>query len=363
MKVILAHDSYTQYGGAERVLEGMKELYPEAPVYTLVVDKRLKWHMLDWRVITSPLQYVYNWYGNMQHLFGLIPFVMPFWKLENADLLLSSSSAFLKGLRKPAGMVHINYCHTPTRFIWTDYAYALHEVTPLLRPIAKIYLWWLKKWDYNAAQRVDHFLASGKEVQDRIKKYYNRDSEILHPFIDVDFWSTTRAKGDYFLIAGRLTPYKDYDKVILAFNKLGWPLHVIGTGRYERYLRSIAGPNIIFLGKVDDVSLRHQYSGARGFIYPQLEDFGMMPLEAAGCGTASLGLAKGGSLETIIPGQTGELLETVNTESLIAALNNWNENNYSSEVLTEHAQKFSKQQFQIKLAEIINKLVNNNGNA
>lgn len=184
MKVILAHDSYTQYGGAERVVEGMKELYPDAPVYTLVVDKRLLWHIRDWKVISSPLQIIYKWYGNMQHLFGFIPFTLPFFKLEKADLLLSSSSAFLKGLRKTEGMVHINYCHTPTRFIWTDYVYALNEVTPLLRPVAKIYLWWLKKWDYKAAQKVDHYIASGKEVQMRIKKYYNRDSEILHRYID-----------------------------------------------------------------------------------------------------------------------------------------------------------------------------------
>ncbi|HEX3099444.1 MAG TPA: glycosyltransferase [Patescibacteria group bacterium] len=357
MKVILAHDSYTQYGGAERVLEGMKELYPDAPVYTLVVDKKLQSHIKGWKVISSPLQKIYNWYGNMQHLFGLIPFILPFFKLEKADLLLSSSSAYLKGLRKSEGMTHINYCHTPTRFIWTDYVYALHEVTPLLRPIAKIYLWWLKKWDYNAAQKVDHYLASGKEVQARIKKYYNRDSEILHPFIDVDFWSATRSKGDYFLIAGRLTPYKDYDKVILAFNKLGWPLHVIGTGRYEKYLRTIAGPNVVFLGRVDDESLRYQYSGARGFIYPQLEDFGMMPLEAASCNTATLALAKGGSLETVIPGQTGELLEAVDTSTLVAALQNWDENKYKPENLQAHAQKFSKQEFKKHLEILVNKLM------
>ncbi len=353
MKVILAHDSYTQYGGAERIMEGMREMYPEAPVYTLAVDKKIRWHIQGWKVITSPLQKLYNYYPVMQHWFALIPFILPFFKLEKADLLLCGSSAYLKGLNKNPGTVHINYCHTPTRFIWTDYQYALKEVSPLLRPLAKLYLWWLKKWDYKSAQKVDYFLANSKEVQARIKKFYDRDSEILHPFINDDFWKPTREKGDYFLVAGRLAPYKDYDKVILAFNELGWPLHVIGTGRYENFLRSIAKPNIIFLGKVDDVSLRYQYSGAKGFIYPQLEDFGMMPLEAASCGTASLGLAKGGSLETIIPGQTGELLETVNTASLIQALKSWDANKYSSEYLFKHAAQFSKKAFQTKLAEII----------
>ncbi len=357
MKVILAHDSYTQYGGAERVFEGMHEMYPDSNVYTLVVDKKLEKYVTGWTIYTSFLQKLYNWYGNLQHLFGLIPFVLPFFKLEKADLLLSSSSAYLKGLKKPAGLKHINYCHTPTRFIWSDHAYALGEVNLFLRPVARIYLWWLKKWDYKSAQTVDVFVASGREVQGRIKKFYGRDSEIVHPFINTDFWKPTRAKGDYFLIAGRLTPYKDYDKVILAFNELGWPLHVIGTGRYENYLRSIAGTNVTFLGNVDDESLRYQYSGAKGFLYPQLEDFGMMPLEAASCGTATLGLAKGGSLETIIPEKTGELLETVDVASLVSALKIWDENKYNQETLVSHGQSFSKAEFQRKLKAIIEKYV------
>lgn len=355
MKVILAHDSYTQYGGAERVFEGMHEMYPDSPAYTLVVDKKLQKYVKGWDIRTSPLQNLYNWYGNMQHLFGLIPFVLPFFKLEKADLLLSSSSAYMKGLKKPYGLIHINYCHTPSRFIWSDHAYALGEVNPLLRPLARVYLWWLKKWDYKAAQTVDFFLANGKEVQGRIKEFYNRDSEILHPFINTHYWKPTREKGDYFLIAGRLTPYKDYDKVILAFNELGWPLHVIGTGRYENYLRSIAKDNVIFLGNVDDEALRYQYSGARGFIYPQLEDFGMMPLEAACCGTASLGLAKGGTLETIVPHQTGELLEKVDMHTLIEALKNWDESKFQTQTLIAHAQKFSKAEFQNKLKMFLEK--------
>ena len=353
MKVITGHDSYTQFGGAERVFEGMHELFSEAPVYTLVVDKKLKDNVKDWNVHTTVLQKIYNWYPNMQHLLALVPFALKIFKLEKADVLLTSSSAFLKGLNKPAGAVHIDYCHTPTRYIWSDYVYALGEVSPWLRPLAKLYLRWLKGWDYRAAQTVDHFIANSHEVQKRIKQYYNRDSEIIHPFINDDFWQPTREKGDYFLIAGRLTPYKDYDKVILAFNELGWPLHVIGTGRYEKYLRSIAKANITFLGKVDDISLRYQYSGARGFIYPQLEDFGMMPLEAAKCGTATIGLAKGGSLETIVPGVTGELLSEVNTASLTEALRNWDETKYQQSDLISHAMKFSKAEFQRKLKQFV----------
>lgn len=349
MKVITGHDSYTQYGGAERVFEGMHELFPESPVYTLAIDRKLKESTKNWKVIVSPLQKIYSIYPHLQHLFVFIPVVLKFFKLEPADLLLTSSSAYLKGLRKPKGAIHVNYCHTPTRFIWSDYVYAVGEVTPILRPLAKLYLKWLKKWDFRSAGKVDYFIAGSKEVQSRIKKYYKRDSVLIHPFINDEFWMPSREKGDYFLIAGRLTPYKDYDKVIEVFNILGWPLHVIGTGRYEKYLRSIAKDNITFLGRVDDISLRYQYSGARGFIYPQLEDFGMMPLEAAKCGTATIGLAKGGSLETIIPGKTGELLEEFSTQNLINLLKVWDEKKYLASELDKHAQQFSKAIFQTKL--------------
>lgn len=351
--VVLAHDSFTQYGGAERVFEGAQELFPNSSIYTLVTDSKLANSFKDWKIINSPLQALYNIYPHFQHLFGLIPMVLKFWKPKSSKVLLSFSSSFIKALKKKPNQIHINYCHTPTRFLWIDPEHAYKEIPKFLHPFAKLYFAWMKKWDLKAANSVDFFIANSKEVQARIKNIYKRDSEIIYPFIDVNFWKPSQAKRDYFLIAGRLQYAKNLDLVIKVFNDLGWPLHVVGTGRYEQELKNMAKENIKFLGRTSDEVLRDEYSGALGFIYPQFEDFGAMPIEAAACNTASIGLAKGGSLETILPKITGELLETMDEQSLKSTLQNWNVNSYKPEDLTLHSQKFRKEIFQQKLLSFL----------
>ncbi len=355
--IVLAHDAFTQYGGAERVFEATVELIPDAPVYTLVKGEDDKAGVKDWtkgwRLITSPLQALYNLYPHLTHLFFLIPVVLKFWGPAKAKVLFTFSSAYIKGLRKPKGTVHINYCHTPTRFLWIDPEHAYKEIPSFLHPIAKLYFNWLKKWDLRAASQVDYFIANSKEVQQRIKTVYSRDSEIIYPFVDTEYWKPSLPKQDYFLIAGRLQYAKGLEMVIAVFNDLGWPLHVVGSGRFEQTLRSLAKDNITFLGRTNDDELRNQYSGAKGFIYPQFEDFGMMPLEAAACGTATLGLAKGGSLETIVPGVTGELLTIINEQTLKEALLNWKSEKYQQQDLLHHAQKFNKLRFQEQIISAI----------
>lgn len=352
-EIILAHDSFTQFGGAERVFEAAQELFPQSDVYTLVVDSSQSTRVKGWKIITSPLQAAYNIYPHFQHLFGVIPMVMKFWKPKASKVLLSFSSSFIKALKKNPDQIHINYCHTPTRFLWIDPEHAYKEIPKILLPIAKLYFSWMKNWDLRAAKRVDFFIANSKEVQARIKTIYNKDSEIIYPFVDINFWKPTIEKKDYFLIAGRLQYAKGLDLVIRVFNDLGWPLHVVGTGRYEQELKKMAKSNITFLGKTSDEVLRDEYSGALGFIYPQFEDFGAMPLEAAACGTPTIGLAKGGSLETIIPGKTGELLNVMDEVNLKQALEKWNIGNYLQENLLNHASKFSKEIFQEKLLNFV----------
>ncbi len=353
--VVLAHDSFTQFGGAERFFEGVHKIFPTSPVVTLVVDEKFRQKFPNWKFITSPLQTLYAIYPKLTHYFAIIPLILNFWNPFKAKpkLILSTSSSYIKGLYKPSGTKHINYCHTPTRFLWVDPEFALREIPSLLRPIAKMFFAWQRKWDLAAAKKVDFFIANSKEIQRRLKKVYNRDSEVIYPFVDVDFWKPTQPKQDYFLIAGRLQYAKGLETVIAAFNELCWPLHVAGTGRFERELKTMAKSNVTFLGYVSDEELRQQYSGARGFIYPQLEDFGLMPLEAALCGTATIGLAKGGSLETIIPGKTGELLETITVETLIEALKNWKDTKYNQSELIAHAQQFSKPAFKDKISATI----------
>ncbi len=353
--IALAHDSFTQLGGSERVFDCIRELYPDAPVYTLVADNKFKQHYQDWDIHTSFIQYFYALHKNLQYWLLLIPVALKFLR-PRAKYVLSSSSSFIRNLSVDKDTIHINYCHTPARFLWGEQEYATQELPKILKPlypILRAYLSWMQKWDFAHAQKVTHFIANSMEVQSRIKKYYNRDSVVIHPFVDTNFWKATRSKQDYFLIAGRLHAHKNNEKIVEIFNELGWPLHVVGTGRQEEYLRSIAKPNITFLGRVSDEVLRDEYSGAKGYIYPQFEDFGMMPLEAAACGTATLGLAKGGSLETIEPSVTGELFTDVTKDSIKAYIQGWDTSKYNQESLRNHAEKFSKESFKRKLSDFM----------
>jgi glycosyltransferase involved in cell wall biosynthesis len=359
MKIVLAHDSYTQLGGAERVMEALHELYPEAPLSTLVVDKKFTEYLKGWQVNTSILQPLYNLWPHFKHFLFLLIIGTKSLRFPQSSVIISSSSLFLKGIRKPANSIHINYCHTPVRFLWTEPDYIKQEVPILLRPLVRAYFLYLRKWDQQAASKVDYFIANSREVQDRIKRFYNRESVIVPPFIDVNFWHPTRSKQDYFLVAGRLQAYKNFDVVIKAFNSLGWPLHIVGTGDHERILKSLGGSNVTFLGRVSDEALRDEYSGARGLIFPSFEDFGITPLEAAACGTPTLGLAKGGSLETVVPGITGELLPEITEQTLSTALKNWVDN-YDPKKLLQHAKAFSKENFQRQIKEFVNNVIEQN---
>jgi glycosyltransferase involved in cell wall biosynthesis len=356
--VALAHDSFTQFGGAERVFEAIHELYPSAPVYTLLVDKKLKAQYKFWEFRVTFLQYLYRFTPGLQYLLLLIPVAMYFLR-PKARLLLSSSSSFIRNIHLPKNTIHINYCHTPARFLWMSEGYLDQELPSILtpfKPLVSFLVELLRRWDLASSKRVTYFIANSAEVQRRIKQFYNRESVVIHPFVNISFWRPTKPKSDYFLIAGRLHAHKNNELVIEIFNELQWPLHVIGTGRQEEFLRSIAKDNIQFFGKVSDEVLRDEYSGAKGFIYPQLEDFGMIPLEAAACGTASIGLAQGGSLETIIPGVTGELFAQPDKELIKQQILSWNETRYQQADLIQHATKFSKENFQAKMREFIAKV-------
>jgi glycosyltransferase involved in cell wall biosynthesis len=375
INIVLAHDSFTQLGGAEKVMDAIHDVFPDAPVYTTVLDKKYTDTYHGWDIRTSWLQNIYNLYPNFKQLLPLIPWAVSSISVrENAGVLLSSSAAFIKGIKKPNHSVHINYCHTPTRFLWSDRNYVTQEVPFLLRPFAKLFLGWMIKWDSRAAKRVDYFIANSKEVQTRIKKYYNRDSVVIYPGIDTNFWHPVQfsplsiggvpasgggggIKKDYFLIAGRLQPHKQNDLIIEVFNDLNIPLHVVGSGRQLDYLKSLAKPNITFLGRVSNEVLREEYTGARGLLYPQLEDFGLMPLEAAGCGTATIALGQGGSLETVIPGITGELFNPGDKEKIKQEIKqiilNWDPEKYKINTLRQHAENFSKEKFKQEILKIV----------
>ena len=198
MKIALAHDSLTQYGGAERVLQALHEIYPDAPLFTLVYDPKLREHFDGWHVISSPLQYLYRLLPRFQLMLPFIPLAVRFFDFSEFDVVISSSSTFIKAIRVPKKTLHINYCHTPARFLWYERdQYIRTEVPFLLRPFLKIYLKWMQRWDFKAAQRVDHFIANSKNVQARIKKYYRRNSTVIYPYVDNEAFYPSEPKENW----------------------------------------------------------------------------------------------------------------------------------------------------------------------
>ncbi len=356
MKIALVHDSITQSGGAERVVDCLHEVFPEAPVYTLVMDRKLAARYATWDIRTTWLQPLYNFLPKLQYWLFFIPWAVGSIRIKDVEVVISSSSGFAKNIRVAKNVCHVNYCHTPSRFLWIDKDYINQEVKWFFRPGVKLFLWWMKKWDSKGSKTVNIFIANSKEVQKRIAEVYSRDSEVIYPAIDTDFWKPTQAKQNYFLVAGRLQAHKRIDFIVECFNELNLPLHVVGTGRQESYLKSISGPNIKFLGYVSDDKLRDEYSGAIAFIYPQVEDFGLMPLEAAACGTPTLAFARGGALETVISGVTGEFFESYNKLKVKEIVLDWQQTKYKQEELWNQALKFNKDAFKNKIHNLIDSL-------
>ena len=354
MKIALVHDFLTQLGGAERVLDELIEMYPEADVYTLVYDKEKTFGR--YTKINLKTSFIQRLPGGVKHYkwyVALMPLAIRSFDLSKYNLIISDASAFAKGVRITNRAKHICYCHTPTRYLWQmekEYVSAMTYpwiVKLMVRPV----LYFLRIWDYRAAQRVDLFIANSKEVQGRIKKYYGRESQIIYPPINTDFFRpANNPSRDYFLAVGRLEPYKKMDLVIRVFSDLGLALKVAGTGSQSLTLKSkILNPNIQFLGRVSDHELRALYQNAKAFIFPALEDAGMMILESLACGTPVIAYGAGGALEFIREGIDGEFFSEQSESSLKTALKNFDQSKYESSNLSNQALRYSRQVFRDKL--------------
>ena len=364
MKIALVHDSLTQMGGAERVVDSFHDIYPTAPLFVLVFDNKLKDYFSEVEVVSSPLQYAYSVFPRLQYFLPLIPLALRAFNFDNFDVVLSSSSAWAKGIKVPKKTVHINYCHTPARFLWLEERSYIGDELPLwLQPgkfVIRVMLAAFRKWDYKAAQRVNFFIANSETTRKRIEQHYHRTSVVIPPYVDTGMFYPSIDKENYFLLAGRLQHHKRADIVIHAFNKMKLPLKIAGTGRALEKLKQIAGPTIEFVGRIDDNSLRDLYSGAQAFLYPQEEDFGIMPLEAMACGTPVIAYGKGGALETIVEDVTGVFFESQTAESVEKAVKRFQEMKFSAEALFERAQEFSKGRFERSIREFVEYHANRN---
>lgn len=363
MKVAIIHDFLTQYGGAERVLQAFLEIYPEARVFTLIYDKKkLGSHFSKYDIQASPLQNMplavkkYKWY------LASMPAAIESFDLTGYDLIISSSSAFAKGIINPGQALNICYCYTPTRYLWSDSHFYL-QTAKIPWPASKFIggvLTRLRMWDYLAAQRPDYMLAISQEVKKRISHYYHRDSEVIYPFVNSAHFAISNQISDYYLIAGRMVPYKRNDIVIRAFNDLGLPLKVVGDGYGLSELKKIAkSPKIEFLGRVNEAQLKKYLANCRALIFPAAEDFGIVPLEAMASGRPIIAYRAGGALETIKEGITGTFFDQQTPQCLADAIRKFNPERYHSIGIRQHALKFDISVFKNKIQQYIKEKLNN----
>jgi glycosyltransferase involved in cell wall biosynthesis len=349
MNLALVHDWLNQMGGAEDVLEHLVRFYPDAPIYTsLYAPDLMPDRYQSWDIRTLWTDRLPGIHAGQQRYLPAYPLAFSRLNLSEYDVVLSNKSGFCHGLHTGPETVHVCYCLTPTRYVWDVESYLAREsfgtgVVLAARLAARV----LKRWDYAAAQRVDHFIAISSEVQARIRRYYDRDSTIIYPPIQVaDRFTPAPTHDDYFLILSRLIPYKRIDLAVQACTQLGLPLLVGGKGRDRDRLEAMAGPTVQFLGFVPDDDLPALFARCRAFIFPGLEDFGITPVQAQAAGRPVIAFKGGGALDTIIPGKTGVFFEEPTVESLANALQSFDEHDYDPAEIRAHAMQFDSAVFE-----------------
>ena len=349
MKVAIVYDRVNKWGGAERVLLALHEIFPEAPLYTSVYDsKGAPWAKVFPRVVTSFLQKFPLAKSNHEFFPLLMPLAFESFDFSDFDLVLSVTSEAAKGIRTKPGTMHICYLLTPTRYLWSHSGEYFGRNESLVKPVID----YLKKWDKAASRRPDKIIAISGEVKNRIKKYYGRESEIIFPPTEIRK-AERRKSGRYYLIVSRLVKYKKVDLAIETFNKLKLPLIIVGIGKEEKRLKRKAKSNIKFAGMVSEKDLVNYYLGAKALIMPQEEDFGIVSVEAQSFGIPVIAYKKGGAIDTVIPGKTGVFFERQTPESLADAINRFEKMQFVVDNLFTNSQKFSKEVFKKRILDAI----------
>jgi glycosyltransferase involved in cell wall biosynthesis len=350
MKVAIVHDWLNQVGGAEGVLEALHDLYPGAPVYTSIyAPDRMPAAYRSWDIRVTFMQRLPFVAARHQAYLPLYPLAFRGMDLSAYDLVISNASAFCKGIRTRPGAVHLCYCLTPTRFLWMYREYVQREgLGRLPRAVLPAVVGLLRAWDRHAADRVTAFAAISRAVQERIRRFYGRDSVIIYPPVPESAFAradTAPRDEGYYLSLGRLIPYKRVDLAVRAFNRLGLPLVIIGDGRDRAALERLASPNVRFLGRVSDEEKRHWLAGCRAFLFPGEEDFGIAPLEAQAAGKPVIAYAAGGALDTVQEGITGEYFRQPTAESLAEAVSRFNPAAYDPAACLANARRFDTAAF------------------
>jgi glycosyltransferase involved in cell wall biosynthesis len=360
MRVALVHDWLIHMRGGEKVLESFAELFPEATIYTLFTNRKLLSASLQrMKVKTSFLQYVPGIRKIYRWLLPILPWVIRTIRIEETDLVISSSHCVAKGVRVPQGAVHVCYCHTPMRYLWGFEGDYFKKFPAWVRDLLKPVFERIREWDVSTAEQVHHFFCNSKTVQERIGRIYGRDAQVIHAPVDAGFYKPdslpAEEKGRFYLVVSALVPYKRVDVVIEAFNGWDRKLMIAGDGpsrsEYEPLKKT---ENIQFLGTVTDETLRRLYEGAKALIFPQEEDFGIVPLEAQACGTPVIAFGRGGALESV---NEGVFFHEQSAEAVRQAVLEFESKQFDTDALRRQALRFDKPVFKTKIKQAIENVI------
>ena len=363
MRVAIIHDWLTGMRGGERCLEVFCEIFPQADLYTLLhIPGSVSPLIEQMPIKTSFIQKLpFSKRGYRKYL-PLFPMAVERLNLKGYDLILSCSHCVAKGIIPPPDALHISYVLTPMRYAWDMYGEYFGENKNRMIPF---FMHYLRMWDVASSQRVDHFICISKHVENRIKKFYRREAEVIHPPVDTKRFRLQDRKENYFLIVSSFAPYKRVDLAIETFNRLGYPLKIIGSGPQEKRLRSMARANVEVLGWLPDEAVTDWYSRCRALIFPGEEDFGIVPLEAMACGKPAIAYGRGGALETIIPydrevkskrgAPTGLFFQEQNVDSLIDAVERFGqiEQVFDPAAIRNHTLQWDREIFKEKIKRSI----------
>ena len=355
LKVALVHDWLTGQRGGEKVLEVLAEIFPKAPIYTLFHFKGSQREDIERRVIrTSFLQDMPFLRKKYRSYLPFFPLAVEMFDLQAYDLVVSTSHCVAKGVIPRPDALHVCYIHSPMRYAWNLYFsyFSPARLSPLSRFLIPPVVHGLRTWDAASSARVDHFVANSANVANRVERYYRRKADVIHPPADTDFYTPDDSLpgGDFFLIVSALVPYKRIDLAVEAFNRTGASLKIVGAGPEYKTLKKRARPNIEFPGSVGPEDLRRFYRGAKAFILPGEEDFGIAAIEAQACGTPVIAYGRGGSRETVVPGRTGLLFEELSVAGLLGALDKFQSFACNKAAIRANAMGFSRKNFKERIS-------------
>lgn len=358
MKLAIVHDYLVQgIRGAERVVDVLHEMYPDAPVYTILYDPdRMEDRLRQWDIRTSILQDVPGALRLYKKLYFAMPAAIDYLDLSEFDLVISSSCGWSKSAPQREGALHVSYVHSPARFLWfwaDEYIRTL-RASWFAKAFVRFTLEPLRDWDRRTAQRPQYLVCNSETTRRRIREAWDRDAEVIHPPVNTEQFQPSGAPPeDYFLVVCTMNPYKRVDIAVEAFNRLGLPLVIIGDGPEKEVLEAAAAHNVTFLGKVPDDEIADWYARCRAFVMPQEEDFGIAPLEAQAAGRPVIAYRAGGALETVVEGQTGVFFDEQTPEALIGAVKAFEELQFTPAACRANAERFSIDEFKRKFGDYV----------